>query len=215
MPALAEHLDVGVTSLYWYFRKKEDLLVAMTTVAAQTLVRRLPLPDPAMSWQEAMYEQFRAERNIHREDAVLSDLLLARTFAYTRETTQLLFEREEAAIRRLVDAGFAPEVAFRAHNAASVFNRGIILHERILRLSNAPTLTAGNQRKIADWSTMPLLAGLVDTYPLAGTTDEDFDFGMRRLVGGLEQLLAQQGEKRSRASSTRRAPTRTRGTAAR
>ncbi len=27
---LAKHLDVGVTSIYWYFRKKDDLLNAMT-----------------------------------------------------------------------------------------------------------------------------------------------------------------------------------------
>ncbi|MGB8792028.1 MAG: helix-turn-helix domain-containing protein, partial [Mycobacterium sp.] len=30
MPLLAKHLDVGVTSIYWYFRKKDDLLNAMT-----------------------------------------------------------------------------------------------------------------------------------------------------------------------------------------
>lgn len=30
MPQLAKHLDVGVTSIYWYFRRKDDLLDAMT-----------------------------------------------------------------------------------------------------------------------------------------------------------------------------------------
>jgi AcrR family transcriptional regulator len=30
MPLLAKHLDVGVTSIYWYFRKRDDLLDAMT-----------------------------------------------------------------------------------------------------------------------------------------------------------------------------------------
>jgi AcrR family transcriptional regulator len=30
MPLLARHLDVGVTSIYWYFRKKDELLDAMT-----------------------------------------------------------------------------------------------------------------------------------------------------------------------------------------
>ena len=30
MPVLAKHLDVGITSIYWYFRKKDDLLDAMT-----------------------------------------------------------------------------------------------------------------------------------------------------------------------------------------
>ncbi len=30
MPQLARHLDVGVTSIYWYFRRKDELLDAMT-----------------------------------------------------------------------------------------------------------------------------------------------------------------------------------------
>ncbi|MDT7755107.1 MAG: hypothetical protein QOH27_1005, partial [Mycobacterium sp.] len=30
MPVLAKHLDVPVTSIYWHFRKKEQLLDAMT-----------------------------------------------------------------------------------------------------------------------------------------------------------------------------------------
>ncbi len=30
MPLLGKHLGVGVTSIYWYFRKKDDLLNAMT-----------------------------------------------------------------------------------------------------------------------------------------------------------------------------------------
>jgi AcrR family transcriptional regulator len=30
MPRLAQRLDVGVTSIYWYFRSKDDLLDMMT-----------------------------------------------------------------------------------------------------------------------------------------------------------------------------------------
>ena len=30
MPLLTRHLDAGVTSIYWYFRKKGELLDAMT-----------------------------------------------------------------------------------------------------------------------------------------------------------------------------------------
>ena len=37
MPVLAKHLDVGVTSIYWYFRRKDDLLDAMTDLRAGTV----------------------------------------------------------------------------------------------------------------------------------------------------------------------------------
>jgi AcrR family transcriptional regulator len=35
MPVLAKHLDVGVTSIYWYFRRKDDLLDAMSDRALE------------------------------------------------------------------------------------------------------------------------------------------------------------------------------------
>jgi hypothetical protein len=70
----------------------------------------------------------------------------------------------------------------------------MIIHDRILRLSDAPTLD-DRQRRIADWSTMPLLGSQIDRHPLAGTTDEDFAFGMALLISGFEALLREQGTK--------------------
>ena len=52
---------------------------------------------------------------------------------------------------------------------------------------------------------MPLLESLVDRHPLAGTTDEDFAFGMGRLISGFEALLAEQDtEAAARQPATRR-----------
>jgi AcrR family transcriptional regulator len=195
MPALAEHLDVGVTSIYWYFRKKDDLLNAMTDVAADTVIREVSaLPDD-LPWPEVLYTYFRDARNLHRKDQVLSDLLLIRTSTYTRHATLRVFQAEEAVISRLVDAGFSTGTALMMFNAASIYTRGMIIHDRILRLSNAPTLDDERQRRIADWSTMPLLESQIDHHPLAGTTDEDFEFGMRRLLSGFEALLGEQEAK--------------------
>jgi AcrR family transcriptional regulator len=194
MPTLAEHLGVGVTSIYWYFRKKDDLLNAMTDVAVDTFFREMPtLPDDK-PWPEVLYNYFRDARNVHRNDQVLSDLLLIRTSTYTRYATRRVFEAEEAVISRLVDAGFTTENALMVFNAASIYTRGMTIHDRILRLSNAPTLDE-RQRRIADWSTMPLLESQIDRHPLAGTTDEDFAFGMARLISGFEALLREQEAK--------------------
>ena len=194
VPALAEHLGVGVTSIYWYFRKKDDLLNAMTDVAVDTFFREMPtLPDDK-PWPEVLYNYFRDARNVHRNDQVLSDLLLIRTSTYTRYATRRVFEAEEAVISRLVDAGFTTENALMVFNAASIYTRGMTIHDRILRLSNAPTLDE-RQRRIADWSTMPLLESQIDRHPLAGTTDEDFEFGMGRLISGFEALLGEQEAK--------------------
>ena len=204
MPALAEHLGVGVTSIYWYFRKKDDLLNAMTDVAVDTYIQKMPpLPDD-QPWQDFLYNHCRDSRDVHRNDQILSDLLLIRTSTYTRYATRRVFEVEEALIRKLVDAGFTPENALMAYNAASIYLRGMIIHDRILRLSDAPTLD-DRQRRIADWSTMPLLESLIDRHPLAGTTDADFAFGMARLISGFEALLHEQNSKAAgRESATKR-----------
>src|SRR5258707_11392017 len=75
--------------------------------------------------------------------------------------------------------------------AVAGYTRGITHPARDLRLSDAPTLD-GRERRMIDWSTMPLLESLIDRHPLAGTTDEDFEFGMGRLISGFEALLREQ-----------------------
>jgi AcrR family transcriptional regulator len=205
MPTLAEYLDVGVTSIYWYFRKKEDLLNRMTDVAVDSYIQELPgIPDDE-PWQEVLYNHFHTQRSVHHNDQILSDLLLIRTSTYSRDATRRVFEIMEALIATLVDAGFTTENAFMVYNAASVYTRGMIIHDRILRLSHTPTLD-GRQRRITDWSSMPLLESLLDSHPLAGTTDEDFEFGMARLISGFETLLREQDAKPTgRKSATGRA----------
>jgi len=56
-----------------------------------------------------------------------------------------------------------------------------------------------------DWSTMPLLESQIGRHPLAGTTDEDFAFGMARLISGFEALLREQDIKTAgRQAATKR-----------
>src|SRR5258708_30862745 len=196
MPALAEHLGVGVTSIYWYFRKKDDLLNAMTDGAVDTYIREMPpLPDD-LPWQEVLRNHCRNSRHVHRNDQILSDLIFIRTSTYTRYATRRVFEVEEAVISRLVDAGFTPENAFMVYNAASIYLRGMIIHDRILRLSDAPTLD-DRQRRMIDWPTMPLLERLIDRHPLAGTTEEDFAFGMAPFSFGFGAAFQGPGPKRA------------------
>src|SRR3982074_2607900 len=88
MPLLAEHLDVGVTSIYWYFRKKDDLLNAMTDVAVEKFVHMVPPLPAGGAWQRALCEHFEAQRRIFRDDSTLADLMLIRTSTYSRNATR-------------------------------------------------------------------------------------------------------------------------------
>ncbi|HVW42448.1 MAG TPA: TetR/AcrR family transcriptional regulator [Amycolatopsis sp.] len=196
MPILADHLGVGVTSIYWYFRKKDDLLNAMTDKAVDRYARMASEIRESDTWQDTwqhlLRAHFTAQRDLHRADAVLSDLLLIRTSTYSREATGRMMAVIESLVAKLVADGFTRDNAVLVYNAISVYTRGAIIHDRVLRLANAATIDVDRQQRLIDWSAMPVLAGLVDHRPLMGTTDEDFDFGIDRLLCGFETLLQEQ-----------------------
>jgi AcrR family transcriptional regulator len=191
MPELARHLGVGVTSIYWYFRKKDELLNAMTDVAVGRYVRAMPPVTSEETWQQALREHFAAQRQFYSADATMADLMLIRTSTYSRDAARRLFETEEAVLAILIEQGFTPDNAQYVFNAISVYTRGNVIHDRILRLANTPTLDA-RSRRLSDWKTMPILGSLVEKYPLAGTSDADYAFGVGRLICGFEVLLAEQ-----------------------
>jgi AcrR family transcriptional regulator len=193
MPELARHLGVGVTSIYWYFRKKEELLNAMNDVAVERFVRAMPPLTPGETWQQALREHFAAQRQVLRADATMADLMLIRTSTYSRAAGRRVFELEEALLAILIEQGFTPDNALHVYNAISVYTRGNIIHDRILRLSDTPTLDRRG-RRLSDWEGMPILGALTAKYPLAGTSDEDYAFGVGRLICGFEVLLAEQDE---------------------
>ena len=192
MATLADRLDAGVASLYWYFSKKDDLLHAMCEQAVEKLTDQMPNFEPSTPWQQMLHDHFIAYRSIHESDEVLSDLLLIRVSSYSRRATTQVFLPVEAIVESLCDAGFTPESALAVFNTISTYTRGVIVYKRILRLSSAAILDKRKQR-IAEWSTMPRLEGLVaNGHSLTGTTDEDFEFGLNNLIAGFEQLLNKQ-----------------------
>ncbi|MEV4734898.1 TetR/AcrR family transcriptional regulator [Saccharopolyspora sp. NPDC049426] len=211
MPVLAEHLDVGVTSIYWHFRKKDDLLDAMTDVAAEEFVSRMPAVRADQSWQEMLVEYFCTARAICREDEFLSDLLYTRTSTFGRDTAHRILELIESVLEKLIADGFTSENALKTYNTIAVYVRGVIINDRILHLANAPTIDPARQRQMADWSGMPVLSSLIDHHSLSGTSDEDFKFGLKRLVCGFEDLLREQ----SKASSRGEGGARSKGSAKR
>ena len=77
MPVLARHLDVGVTSIYWYFRKKDDLLDAMTDRAFSEYNLSTPFVE-AGNWRESLQNHARQMRETFRANPVLCDLILIR-----------------------------------------------------------------------------------------------------------------------------------------
>src|ERR1700728_4162647 len=144
MPALARHLQSGVTSIYWYFRSKDDLLRALTDRVTHEMYRALP-PVGNGPWNEELIEYFVAFRNLMEETPLYREV-----FAYR---PQLLFlraamgrsmlRRLEAGLRLLMDAGLDAEQAADVFNACSHYTRGFVVLEHGVTAEVADETAAG------------------------------------------------------------------------
>jgi AcrR family transcriptional regulator len=169
MPLLARHLDVGVTSIYWYFRKKDELLDAMTDRALARYAFTVPDID-ASNWRESLRDHARRMRRQFLDDPVLCDLVLIRGHYGMRALHGALHEIERP-IAALVDAGLTPEQAVETYGAISVHSRGSVVLQRLQRKTDGfPTQRADNR-----W---------------IGFADEvDFDYILDSILDHAEELI--------------------------
>jgi AcrR family transcriptional regulator len=129
MPLLARHLDVGVTSIYWYFRKKDDLLDAMTDRALAQYEFTVPSID-ASNWRESLRNHARTMRSQFRDDPILCDLVLIRGH-YGAGALHGAHQEIEYPVAALVEAGLTPQQAVETYGAISVHTRGSVVLERL------------------------------------------------------------------------------------
>ncbi|CAN5143912.1 TetR/AcrR family transcriptional regulator C-terminal domain-containing protein [soil metagenome] len=120
---LAQRLGVEQPTLYWHFKRKEDLLTAMaeSSLAAHG---EIALPLPGDDWKEWFLENYRSFRRSlldHRDGARLH----AGTFPGAESIERLL--RKFAF---LVESGLAEHDAQMAMLAASRFTVGSALEEQ-------------------------------------------------------------------------------------
>src|ERR1700751_759307 len=75
MPLLGKHLGVGVTSIYWYSRKKDDLLNAVRDRDLREYVVATPYVE-ARDWGETLANHARTMRKTFMGNPILCDLIL-------------------------------------------------------------------------------------------------------------------------------------------
>ncbi|HVW42451.1 MAG TPA: TetR family transcriptional regulator [Amycolatopsis sp.] len=195
MPRLAQHLDVGVTSIYWYFKSRDDLLDALTEEAFRRFYAQMP-PLEGRQWDEVLIEFFRNFRSILIKDDVLCDLFVMRGGHYTDGTLQISWERIEEIMEILLDAGFSEESATYAYSTLSVYTRGCIVIDRITRRGGVDTSINIPPRLGSATSGLPRE---VQMRSWAMSSDDNFAFGLENNIRGLRELLATE-RKRTRAS---------------
>jgi len=211
MPVLAKHLDVGVTSIYWYFRKKDDLLNAMTDRAFSKYDSSTPFVE-AGNWRESLQNHARQMRETFRNNPILCDLILIRG-TLGKQSAQKGMQAVEQAIATLVEAGLTPEDAFNTYAAVSVHIRGWVVLQRI-REKNKTAGHVGRDPDIIDSATMPVIAELTRKGHHIGAADEiNFEYGLACILDHASQLIEENPTKAPTNAKSRRANRRGRRTA--
>lgn len=189
MPVLAKHLDVPVTSIYWHFRKKEQLLDAMTERAVRQYHFSNPFLDGG-TWQEALRNHFRKMHHLFRENPVLCELILMRSGELSAESTHTSVDNLENVISTMAEAGFNPDDALSIYLALSAHSRGISM---INHLNNSQRHGVG-RRATGVTADHPYLNEL--EYQGHSIDSVDFDFTLDAIINSAENLLAQSGKKK-------------------
>jgi AcrR family transcriptional regulator len=193
MPRLARHLDVGVTSLYWYFRSKDDLLAALTEEAADRLYQLLP-DYRGRPWDDHLLRYFRDFRQVFRDNPAICDLIVLRAPMQTRsqEAALRFFTLLEREIGALVQAGFPLRDAVDAYMTLSVYTRGCVLNERLFTAAEEQMNRNGYRapRPDLDPAGLPVMAEAAKYWTPSFATDEKFEAGVGFIIDGLRALLA-------------------------
>ncbi|MGH3724253.1 MAG: TetR family transcriptional regulator [Mycobacterium sp.] len=188
MPLLAKHLDVGVTSIYWYFRKKGELLDAMTDRATKQYHFAAPFIGDE-TWQDALRSHTRRMRQTFRERPVLVELILMRTSELSTEALHASIQSLESLVQTLIGVGFSPDNAIDVYYSLSLHIRGIVVLEHM----DTVMPTSGEARDLVpSVSVAPTLHELASRgHSIATISDANFDFTVDAIIERAEYLLAQ------------------------
>jgi AcrR family transcriptional regulator len=205
MPLLGKHLGVGVTSIYWYFRKKDDLLNAMTDRALRQYAFATPYVE-AKDWRETLGNHARSMRETFMGNPILCDLILIRS-ALSPRAAKAGVQEVERAISSLVEAGLSPEDAFDTYSAMSVYVRGSVVLHRLREKNLAGEDGHGDidDTMTIDPESAPLLAAVTQKgHHLSAPDDRNFEFGLECILDRASRLLEQDTKPARKAPAKKR-----------
>jgi AcrR family transcriptional regulator len=192
IPSLAARLDVGVTSIYWHVRNRDELIKLMSVRAIERLDGLLPSPEgwEAADWPSYLREYFTRQRDIFASDDLLTDLTVMRINKYEPKTLNMGYLSVEVLLRYLIAAGFAPVDSWNLYSALSLYTQGFAVVERRSRVTGFPRDPA-IQMESVDADETPIIAELLRagtvSIDLAG--DPTFEAGLQWLLDGAATRL--------------------------
>ncbi|MGA5545696.1 TetR family transcriptional regulator [Mycobacterium sp. NPDC051198] len=187
MPQLARHLDVGVTSIYWYFRRKDELLDAMTErVLIESDMSVLSIE--GRTWRESLRTHAHRMREMFTANPIVCDLILIRgTRGIPAARTAL--EKIEQPVAALVAAGLTARQAFDTYTAISVLVRSSAVLQRLQNRTDEVQFPREYWEQVIDAESMPLIASIPGRgYRIGMADDGNFDHILDSILDRAETL---------------------------
>ncbi|MEU6562438.1 TetR/AcrR family transcriptional regulator [Nocardia nova] len=207
MPMLGKHLDVGVTSIYWYFRKKDDLLNAMTDRALTQYAEFVTPFVEAENWRDSLRRYARGMRKTFLGNPILCDLILIRS-ALSPEAAQLGAQHTEQVIANLVEAGFSLEDAVDTYSAVELHVHGTVVLQRLYDKNKESDSgsTAYYENLTISPETTPLLAEASAKGLHSGAPDDhNFEYGLDLILEHADRIIESKPGRRSSTSARKTA----------
>lgn len=191
MPHLARTMDCGVTSLYWYFRSKDELVEALVDrVSREAFTRLAPVGNG--SWDDELIDYFVAFRTLMHRSPLYREIFAHSTrvtYGVSRLGRQVL-RRTDAGLALLTRAGFSAQQAAVVHTIFSNYTMGFILREYAAADEGEDDARALNESIERLGATeLPELARVDDFGTIRAFGDEQFVTGLRLLLQGARREL--------------------------
>ncbi|HWA40052.1 MAG TPA: TetR/AcrR family transcriptional regulator [Gemmatimonadales bacterium] len=187
MPTLAKHLKSGVTSIYWYFRSKDELVEALTDRVTREMYRSLP-PVGDGPWDEELIAYFVVFRDLLEETPLYREVFAhrARLLFLRSAIGRSMLARLEDGLGLLTRAGLSSEQAAALINACSTYTRGFVILEHGMQEEVVDVVDTEPLHHI-DPVRYPTLGQMSDFHQIMWLDDEQFRYGLRLLIDGIKR----------------------------
>jgi AcrR family transcriptional regulator len=178
MRSLAQRLGSGTATLYRHFANRSELVAAlvdrMIGEADVRAISTLPWPQACMSFAQSMFDALSRHGNV--ASLLIGHVPLGPNALAQRELVLLV----------LLDNGFAPAAAAHAYATVSRYVLGFAIQVRGSTDGTSEEAEISAAFHQLDPARYPATAAVADELPVPLT--EEFEFGLRLIVAGLERL---------------------------
>lgn len=176
MRALAQRLGSGTATLYRHFGSRSELIASLVDQMIDEIdtasIASLPWQQACISFAHSMFDAIGRHGNV-------ASLVIG----HVRVGPNALAQRE-LVLSILLDNGFAPTAAAHAYATVSRYVLGFAIQVPANQVSSEAETSAAFRR--LDPARYPATAAVADELPVA--LADEFEFGLRLIVAGLERL---------------------------